>query len=240
MPPRHDPWLRRVRRRLSWRRVLAGLALIMAVVLLAPTAVVDAVVTRTVSAFGSDCVALSGLDVDSGSWPVVARAVAGRLQDVSGEVDEVRFDAFAVHDVSFTVDEADVAPLGGGLVAREADVRGGAATGTLRFTEIERIIADHGVDATVRREGRRVVAEVDVPIVDSLSTGLTVAAADGGLDIRLAPLDQFTSPPLHITPSEPFRIEDVDVLDDGVQVDLAFDGELAAGDSHCTSVDEEG
>jgi hypothetical protein len=219
--------------------VLTGLGLALATVLLAPTAVVDVVVARIASGFGSECAELAGVDVHSGSWPVVARAITGHLQDVTVDVEEVRLRTFAVHDVNFAVASADVAPLGGALVAHEADVRDGQATATLRFTEIERIVADHGVDMTVRRDGSGAVADVDVPLVGPVPTGITVAPADGQLEIRLAALDRVALPPLRITPAEPFRIEAVEVLDEGVQVGLTFDGRLAAGDSHCSSVDEE-
>lgn len=222
--------------RFRWRWVLAVLGVLVLAILLAPTAVVNPIARRAVSGYGDGCAEISGLQVDSGSWPVVLRAVTGRLDDVSVEIDEVRFDTFSVYDVRTSASTVRVAPLGLSLAGGDPKVQGGETSSTMLFADIERIYAEYDVPLTLRRDeldSSRLIADVDVPLVGPVPTAVTVTPSEGDLELVLAPLDMFELPPIRITSAEPFDVRSVDLRDDAIRVGSTFEGTLSSDGFAC-------
>jgi hypothetical protein len=222
--------------RFPWRRVLAVLGVVVLLILLAPAAVVNPIARRVVSGYGGDCAELSGVRVDSGSWPVVLRAVTGRLSDVSVEIDEIRFDTFSIYDVSSSASSIRVRPLGLAAAGGDAKVQGGETSSTLLFADIERIYAEYDVTLTLRRDDldpSRLIADVDVPLLGPIPTGVTITPAEGDLELVLAPLDMFELPPIRITSAEPFEASSVDIGDEAVRIESTFEGTLGDDDFAC-------
>jgi hypothetical protein len=224
-----------------WPRIAIGAGALLAVAALVPEPAVRPFVERAVDRHGSDCVELTGFRVvDAGRWPVVLRAAAGKLQDVAVEADEVSFDGgFAIHDVRFRADEIGVAPLRFGTDGGDAVVRGGRSSATLRFDGLERALADLGVDATLRWDGERLVADVQVPFLGIVPTTVDGHEAGGDLELAFAPLDLITLPPLRIDFADPFAFDGLGrPLDtptrDAVRIDATVDGTLPSTTWACT------
>jgi hypothetical protein len=219
-------------------------ALVAGVVLLAvalvPGPAVHPFVERAVVRHQSECVQLRGFEVrDAGSWPTVVRAAAGRLVDVSVHVDEVLFNRdFPIHDVSFSADRVEVAPLRFGMDRGDAVVRGGESSATVRFADVERVIADQGVDLTLRWEGARLVADVQVPLLGVVPTTVDLQPVDGDLELRFAALDLIPLPSLLLEMPEPVAFRSSGAVSDGIRVDTAIDGTVASDDWGCDAATE--
>lgn len=213
---------------------IGGLGLVMALlVLLAPTSLFDPLVRRAVSRYGGSCTELVGVEVDSGSWPVVARALAGRYRDVSMHVEEMRADGFSYHDVTFSAAEVDVAPLGGLLSERDVQVRGGTASATVRFADIERVIAASGTTVHLRADGPTLVADVEVPLLGPVPTTVTITPVDGDMELVFAPLDVFTLPPVRVPVPAPLSLREVEVGSDALRFDSTVDGAVRSDELGC-------
>jgi hypothetical protein len=214
--------------------VVAALGLVVVAVLLAPPPLVDPFVDRAASRYEGQCAEFSGVDVDSGSWPAVLRAATGQLRNVSAHTDEVRFDDdFAIHDIDFTADEVNVAPLRFGVVDGDADIGGGESSATVLLDDIERIIAGYGVTADLHGEGASLVADVQVPILGVVPTTVDMVPVDGDLELRFAALDTFPLPSLLISFPEPVALRGVDVQGEGMRVSTTVDGTITSGDWGC-------
>jgi DUF2993 family protein len=202
-------------------------------VLLMPTSVVDRFTRRSVSSYGGSCAELLGIDVDSGDWPVIARAAAGQYRHVSTHVDELQLDGFSYYDVSFSAERIDVAPLFGVLSDRQTTVHGGEASATVRYEDIEAAIAEAGSTVDLVAQGSSLVANVDVPFLGPVPTTVDITPVDGDMQIIFAPLDMIQLPPVMIPFPAPTRLSDVVVDDDTLRVDSTVDGTLRSGDFGC-------
>lgn len=228
----------RRRRGRSWRRRLvigavAAVVLLAVLVLLAPTSLVDRYARRAVSDYGGTCAELVGVDVDSGAWPVVARAAAGQHRDVTMHVDELRVDGFTYHDVSFTAREMEVAPLFGLVSDRETVVHGGESSATARFDDIEEVIAAYGTPVDLREQGATLVADVQVPLLGAIPTSVRIASVDGDMELVFAPLDLVTLPPVRIPFPAPAAFQSVEVAEDAIRIDVTVDGPLRSEELGC-------
>jgi hypothetical protein len=225
------------------RRVLLGLGaagvvvvLLVLLVLLVPTSFVDRYTRSAVADYGGDCAELLGIDVDSGDWPVVARAAAGSYHHVTTHVDELRVDGFSYYDVSFSADKIHVAPLFGLLSGRETQVRGGEASATVRYDDIEAAIASYGytVDLTTELTADgSLVANVDVPWVGPIPTTVEITPVDGDMELVFAPLDVIELPPVLIPFPSPTALREVVVGDDTLRVESTVEGALRSDDLGC-------
>jgi hypothetical protein len=219
------------------RLVLLGLGVaslvVVLLVLLVPTSLVDRVTRRSVSGYGGSCAELLGIDVDSGDWPVIARAATGHYSGVSTHVDELRLDGFSYYDVSFSADRIDVAPLFGVLSDRQTTVHGGEASATVRYEDIEAAIAEAGSTVDLTVQGSSLVANVDVPFLGPVPTTVDITPVEGDMQIVFAPLDMIELPPITVPFPAPTRLREVVVEDDALQVDSTVDGTLRSGDFGC-------
>jgi hypothetical protein len=197
-------------------------------VLLAPTPVLDALARRSVAGYGGECAELDGIDVRSGSWPVVARAALGHVDAVSAEIDEIRLEdpQLAYHDISFSAARIDVGPLGGLVGSDDIEIEDGTATVTVLFDDLEGLLADHGFTVALTSRAGSVAAAISVAGLGELPTTVNVAAVDGRLELEFVPLDLITLPPLPVTLPDPVVVRSVEVQPDGVRVDTTIDGTL--------------
>jgi hypothetical protein len=232
VPDRRRPGRQRPRR---GYRLLALLGVLVVGVLLAPAPLVDPLVERAAYGYQSACTRFSGVEVDSGDWPVVARAAVGRMRAVSARADTVTFDSgVTIHDVVLSADAVDVAPMRFGLGDGDADIRGGEASATVRYGEIEHAIADLGVTVHLRGgDDDSLVADVEVPVIGTIPTRVELVPVDGDLELRFAALDVIPLPSLLIVLPEPVALADIDVGDDGVRIATTVDGTLTADDWGC-------
>lgn len=256
-----------VRRWLSWRRVLAALGIVvmpvLLLVLLAPAAIVDPIVRNNVSGYGDGCAELVGVSASAGRWPVVLRALTGRLSDVSVEIDEVHFGDFEVRDVRTSAERVEVPPLGLSLGADEVEVSGGETSSSLPFDEIEDAYAELDITLTLRRDAdpaqgtpggtdpagtsggtavagdagttgqARLIADVEVPFIGAVPTTVAITPVDGDVEIALAPFEYFWLPAFRIASEDPFEVRSVEVQEDAVRFTSTFEGTLRAEDFGC-------
>lgn len=233
-PPAPPPPRPPQRRRWRARRVLAVVGGLTVAGLLAPAPLVDPIVDRAAYRYEGRCASFSGVDVDSGDWPVVARAAMGRLRRVSMRTDEVRFDnGFALHDIRFSAERIHAAPLPFGLVDQDADIQGGRSSSTVLFDDLEQILAAHGVTAQLRAEGGAMMADVEVPVVGVVTTTVDLAPVDGDLELGYGVLDAIELPPIVLEFPEPLALEHIEVADDGLRVETAVEGTITAQDWGC-------
>jgi hypothetical protein len=223
---------RRSRRQVLVAVAGAGLVVVL-LALLVPTSFVDRFTRRAVSDYGGTCANLLGLDVDSGDWPVVARAATGSYHHVATHVDELRVDGFSYYDVSFSADRIDVAPLFGLLSDQETQVHGGEASATVRYDDIETAIANYGVTVELIGQGSSLVANVDVPWVGPVPTTVQMTPVDGDMELVFAPLDMIELPPVLIPFPAPTALREVVVGDDTLRVESTVEGALRSGDFGC-------
>jgi hypothetical protein len=241
-PPRHpspdvlgggpdDAGPRRWRRWVLLVAVATGvLALLLLVV---PTSLVDPLTRRAVSGYGGSCADLLGVDVDSGTWPVVARAAAGEHRDVATQVDELRIGGFSYYDVRFSAERVEVAPLFGLLGDRSTQVHGGASAATVRFHDVEEAVAAYGVTAQLRGEGSTLIADVEVPFVGPVPTTVEITPLEDDMQLVFAPLDLVELPPVRIPFPAPAAFRSVDVEGDALRIHATVDGHLRSGAFGC-------
>lgn len=216
------------------RRVLALVGGLIAAVLLAPTPLVQPFADRAARGYEGRCATFTGLDVDPGAWPVVARAVVGRLRGVSSHADEVAFDNGAVfHDVDVAADRVHGAPLRFGVGGQDAEIRGGASSATVHLADVERSLAAEGITVDLRADGDALTADVEVPVLGVVPTPVEVVPVDGDLELRFAPFDAFPLPPLTIALPDPIAVQTVEIVADGVRVSSTVEGTLPAGEWGC-------
>jgi hypothetical protein len=221
-----------------WRRrvaigVAAALAVLVASVLLVPTSVVDGLAAGRVADLGGDCADLVGVDIHSGPWPVAARLLAGRYEDVTAEIDEVRLrePALTYHDVTFTAGRIDVGSLGG-MVGGGDEIR--IHNATLGFDAIEELLTAYGVTAELAESGGAIQADIVLPPpFGELPTTVHVTAVEGAVELQFVPLDMVTLPPVRIEVPAPTRVTDATVSSDGVHVEATIDGSLHRDDFTC-------
>lgn len=234
-PPGHRGrrwWPARWSRR--WRWALGGLAALVLAVALAPPPLVDPVVDRAAGRYESECAELSGVDVDSGSWPAVVRAGLGDLRNVSAHTDEVRFgDGLVIHDVDFTADRIEVPPMRFGLVEGDAVVHGGRSTATVLLADIERLLSTGEITVDLRGEGSSMVADVQVPLIGVVPTTVELVPVDGDLELQLAALAVIALPSLRISFPEPVSLEAVEVRGAGLHVTTSVEGTIGADTWAC-------
>jgi len=245
MVPDHDrsgseppaPGARR-QRRLRWAGIVAGVVVL--VVALAPGPAVTPFVERAMERGRGDCTQVTGFEVeDAGRWPVVLRAATGQVGQVSARADEVVFNQdFPIHDVRFRADEIGVAPLRFGTDRGDVVVRGGEASATVRFADIERALADIHVDAALRWDGGRITADVQVPVIGPVPTTVAWQQVDGDLELTFTALEVITLPALKITFPEPVAFDRIDPAQgtadaDGVRVATTIDGTIESDDWGC-------
>jgi hypothetical protein len=164
----------------------------------------------------------------------VARAAVGRLRGVSTRADRVRFDNGAVfHDVHVSAREVNGSPLALGVRSGDAEIRGGRSAATVRLDDLERSLADAGIDVDLRVAAGELVADVDVPFVGVVPTAVEVVPAAGDLELRFAPYDAFPLPPLLVALPDPVELREVALGEDGIRVVSAVEGTLVAGDWGC-------
>lgn len=246
------------RRRLRWRWVGLGAGVVVLLAALAPSPLVEWAVDRAAARYQGECTEFVGLSVsDSGSWPTVVRAAAGKLRDVAVHAEEVRFsDDFAIYDVDLTAEEVNVAALRFGLTDDDAIVRGGRSTALVRLDDLEAIIAGWGVDLTLRGlpagetatgadtgsggsdaggsgVSTTLAADVEVPVIGTVPTTVEVAIVDGDLELRFVALDVLPLPSVTIELPDPVTLESVAVEPDTVRVATTIDGTIASGDWAC-------
>ncbi len=216
------------------RRLLALLGGLVLAVLLAPTPLVQPLADRAARGHDRRCATFTGIAVDPGAWPVVARAALGRLRGVSTHVDRVAFDNGAVfHDVTVSASEVKGPPLALGLRSGDAEIRGGRSSATVRFDDLERSLAAEGVTVDLRAEAGALVADIDVPFLGAVPTGVDVVPADGDLELQFAPYEALPLPPLHIALPDPVELAEVEIAADGLRVASTIEGTLGAGDWGC-------
>jgi hypothetical protein len=226
-------------------------------VALAPSPLVEWAVDRGAARYQGECTEFVGLSVtDSGAWPTVVRAAAGKLRDVSAHADEVHFsDDFAIYDVEFTADEVDVAALRFGLTDDDAIVRGGRSTALVRLDDLEAIIADHGIDVTLTglpaspgtgaetgsdgtgsggsEASNLLNADVEVPVIGTVPTTVEVAVVGGDIELRFVALDVIPLPSVTIELPDPVTLRSLEVEADLVRATTTIDGTIASGDWAC-------
>lgn len=216
------------------RRVLAVLGGLLLAVLLAPTPLVRPFADRAARGYGGRCAVLTRVEVDPGAWPVVARAVVGRMRGVSTHAEEVRFDNGAVfHDVDFAAERVNGAPLRFGVGTQDAEIRGGVSSATVRFDDIERSLAAEGITVDLRADADALTAHVEVSVLGVVPTAVEVVPVGGDLELRFAPFDAFPLPPLTIALPDPIAVRTVEVTADGVRVSSTVEGTLPAGEWGC-------
>ena len=177
------------------RRVLAAAGVLVAAVLLAPTPLVRPLADRAARGFEGPCATFTGVEVDPGRWPVVARALAGRMRGVSTHADEVAFDNGAVfHDVEFSADQVNGPPVAFGLRSRDTGIRGGRSSATVHLDDLERSLADEGLTVDLHVDAGALVADVEVPVLGAVPTAVEVLPVDGDIELRFAPYDAFPLP----------------------------------------------
>lgn len=208
---------------------MAGLSLVLLVVVLAPAPIVNPIVNRAASGHGGDCAELSGVSVDSGSWPVVARAAAGQLRGVSAHADEVRFDGgFTIYDVDFSAEQVNVPALRFGIGDDDADVSGGESAGTVRLEDLEEAIAEYDITVELHGEETSLLAEVDVPVLGDVPTTVDLIPFNGNLELRFTAYDSFELPPLVIDFPDQAAVQDVEIMSDSLRVTTSVEGAIAA------------
>ena len=223
-------WWRR-----RWRRVGLVVGVVALGVALVPEALVHPFVERAASRHQSECVQVTGFRVvDAGAWPAVLRAAAGKVRDVSIHADEILFDRdFSIHDVSFSADEIEVAPLRFGMDDGDAVIRGGQSRATVRFGDIERVVAAYGVDLALRWEGARLIADVQVPVLGVVPTTVDLQPVGGDLELRFAALDVIPLPSLLIALPETVAFRSYDPATDGIRLATTIDGTVTSDDWAC-------
>jgi len=221
-----------------WRRrryrVLAVLGAVVVAVLLAPAALVEPFVDRAVHAYEGRCAEFTGVEIDSGSWPVVGRAALGQLRGVSSHTERIRFDnGFTLHDVDFSADQVNGAPLRFGLVEQDADIRGGESAATVLLADVEDALAAYGGTVELHVEGETLMADAEVPVVGNVPTTVDLVPVDGDLELRFAALDAFDLPPVVIDFPDPIVLQGVELQDEGVRVTSTVDGTMTTQDWGC-------
>jgi len=231
LPSRPGP---RSRRRRVLVVGLAAVAGLLVAGLLVPTSVVDRLADRSVARLGGNCSDLIGVDVHTGSWPVTARLLAGRYEQISADIDEVRLHELGLsyHDVTFTASRIDIGALGG-LLGDDVRIHDGTTTATLRFDTIESALADHGITAELSELAGSVRAEILLPPFGELPTTVHVAAVGGEVELQFVPLDLVTLPPLRIALPAPAALQSLLVDQEGVHVEATIDGALPTDDFSC-------
>jgi hypothetical protein len=204
-------------------------------VALVPEAFVHPFVERAAARHRSECVQVTGFRVlDAGAWPAVLRAAAGQVRDVSMHADEALFNRdLSIYDVWFSADEIEVAPLLFGMDDGDAVIRGGESRATMRFGDIERVVADYGVDLTLRWDAAKLVADVQVPVLGVVPTTVDLQPVDGDLELRFAALDVIPLPSLLIDLPETVAFRSYDPAAGGVQLATAIDGTVTSDDWAC-------
>lgn len=225
-----------------WRRRaaigLVAVAVLLVAVLLVPTPMVDGMAEGRVEDLGGDCADLVGVDVHSGPWPVLPRLMgAGRYQDVTADIEEVRLrePALTYDDVTFTADRIDVGRLGG-LVGGGDDIRihDGTTTATLGFDAVEELLASYGVTAELAEAAGSIQADVVLPPpFGELPTTVHVNAVEGAVELQFVPLDAITLPPVRIDVPAPTQVTEATVRSDGVHIVATFDGTVRRDDFTC-------
>jgi hypothetical protein len=246
-----------------WRWVAAGAGVLLLLAVLMPSPLVEWAVDRAAARYQGECTEFVGLSVsDSGSWPTVVRAAAGKLRDVAVHADEVRFsNDFTIYDVDLTAEQVNVAALRFGLTDDDAIVEGGRSTALVRLDDLEAIIADWGVDLTLRGlpagedatgadtgpdsgdgsgsggsgsgVSNTLAADVEVPVIGTVPTTVEVAIVDGDLELRFVALDVIPLPSVTIELPNPVTLESLEVGPDSVRVATTIDGTIASGDWAC-------
>jgi hypothetical protein len=227
---------------------VAGVVVLL--VALAPGPAVAPFVERAVERSPSECVQVVGFELDdAGGWPVVLRAATGQVGRVEARADEVVFAGvdgeFPIHDVRFRADQIGVAPLRFGTDHGDTEVRGGRSSATIRFTDLERALSGIGVDATLRWEADRMVADVQVPFLGAVPTTVDWRAAAGDLELVFTALEVITLPALRITFPDPVAFDRLDPADGptpdaGVRVATTIDGTIDSDTWACETTTSPG
>jgi hypothetical protein len=152
---------------------------------------------------------------------------------VSTHVDELRIEGFSYYDVRFSADRVDVAPAFGLLSDRGTQVHGGRSSATVRFDDIEAVVASYGTTVALRRQGSTLVADVQVPFLGPIPTTVEITPVDGDMELVFAPLDLVELPPVRVPFPAPAAFRAVDVGDDALRIDATVDGPLRSGELGC-------
>ncbi len=219
------------------RRVLRiGLPILVAlltIAMLAPSTPASWALSRAISRSVSDCVDISGLDLDLGSWPVVPRAGLGRISNLSATADAVDLNGLRLSDVSFAVDSLDYSPLQ--WIGRDGPVtiKNGRTTAHITEGDLNAYMGKGLPGLNIELTDDKLMLHVAIPLLGDISVPLKLALDRGGL--LLSPDLEDTMPTigrllpgLRVDPPEGMEMTRLKVSDRSIEMAANFniDGKL--------------
>lgn len=220
-----------------FRRVLRiaipiALGLLM-VAMLAPSAPASWALSRAIARSVSDCVEISGLDLDLGSWPVVPRAGLGRISNLSATADAVDLNGLRLSQVSFSIDKLDYSPLQ--WIGRDGPVtiENGHTSAHITEADLNAYMGKDLPGLNVDVNDDQLTLRVALPLIGSISVPLNLTLDQGGL--LLSPDLEDTMPTigrllpgLRVDPPVGMEMTRLDIADGTIEMEAAFniDGRL--------------
>ena len=209
---------------------------LIAVVLLAACLGADPLVEELVEwrvANSVGCAELRGVELDLGRWPVLVRALAGRLSDVRGDIESIEVKGLRLRDASFRVGRLGLSPatlVGGSVSLDDAEVH-------VRVAEqaLTRFARAHGLPVAFEVAQRRVVLRPALPVLTRIELPARLEARAGAVvasfDVpERALLARLLPRGVTITPPTGTRVTRLRVGDGAIGATVRTSGRVAVGD----------
>lgn len=215
------------------KRVALLTPLLLVLAVLAADPIVEEVVEWRVAAAVDACTDMGGVELDLGRWPLLVRAMSGRLSDVRGRIERIDVRGLRLRHVSLRVGQVGLSP--GVLFGRDVTVHDAAVTVSVGEADLGRFARGHGVPVEVDLGPQRIVFRpspsllggLALPAVVRLEAGAVVASLavpEENLIGRLLPQDFTLRPPAGA------RFTRLEIDDSGVEAAVTFSGRAAVGD----------
>ena len=202
----------RRRRRWWWLAAVATVAIVMA----APSAVLNPVATWLVRGQLGSCVEADGVEVDVGAWPAVVRSIIGGLHGASFEAERVSVVGLTARRVSARFDRLAPLRLGG---IDPLEVHGGELAATLTQRDLAAALPSSLLTVEVLPSG----VVLDAPLAPTVVVDLRAEAGDLVLRPRLAGIELVTA---RIAIPEPARLRDIRLATGRLELSATMDGEV--------------
>ncbi len=215
-------------------RVATPIVLVLGIVaMLAPSAPASWALSRAIARSVSDCVDISGLDLDLGSWPVIPRAGLGRISNLSATADAVDLNGLRLSDVSFSVDQLDYSPLQ--WIGRDGPVtiENGRTSAHITEADLNAYMGKDLPGLNVDLNSDHLTLRVAIPLIGSIDVPLRLTLDQGGLLLMPDLEDTMPTigrllPGLRVDPPAGMEMTGLKISDGSIAMEATFniDGRL--------------
>lgn len=221
-------------KRILLRRALPIAVLLGVIIALSPSGPASWALSRAISRSVSECVEISGLDLDLGSWPVIPRAGLGNISNLSATAEAVDLNGLRLSDVTFSIDKLDYSPFE--WIGRDGPVsiKNGLTTAHITQSDLNDYMAKDLPGLRLDLGNDHVMLRVGIPILGSIEVPLKLSIDQGGLLLRpdisdTAPTIASLIPGLRIDPPAGMEMTRLNITKGAIEMTATFniDGKLA-------------